>query len=54
MDKHKVAIWIKDGEIQVVRSSTDLEVEIVNMNMTDNYLHDRFDQLKIKLPFIVY
>ena len=52
--KHKVAIWVKDGEIQVVRSSTDLEVEIVNMNMMDNYLDDRFDQLKTKLPFVIF
>jgi hypothetical protein len=52
--KHKVAIWIKDGEIQVVRSSTDLEVEIISMNTIDNYLEDRFDQLKDKLPFVIF
>jgi hypothetical protein len=52
--KHKIAIWVKDGEVQVVRSSTDLEVEIVNMNMMDNYLDDRFDQLKTKLPFVIF
>jgi hypothetical protein len=52
--KHKVAIWVKDGEVQALRSSTDIEVEVIDMDMTDEYPQDRFDQLKIKLPFIVY
>ena len=54
MKKQKIAIWVKNREVQVIRSSTDIEVEVIDMDMTDEYPQDRFDQLKIKLPFIVY
>ena len=54
MKKQKIAIWVKNREVQVIRSSTDIEVEVIDMDMTDEYPQDRFDQLEIKLPFIVY
>ena len=52
--KHKVAIWVEGGIVQVIRSSVDIEVEVIDMDMMDEYPQDRFDQLEIKLPFIVY
>jgi len=30
MKKHKVAIWIENGEIQGIRSSVNIDVEVID------------------------
>lgn len=54
MKKQKIAIWVRNREVQVIRFSADIELEIIDMDMTDEYPQDRFDQLETELPFIVY
>jgi hypothetical protein len=54
MKKHKVAIWIEGGMIQGIRSSVDIDIEIIDIDL-DNVDRDaaeqKWEQYQTELPF---
>lgn len=50
---NKIAVYIKGGVLQAVRSniSTDLEIEIVDADNEPDTACDRWDELQMELEF---
>ena len=52
--KHKVAIWIEGGMIQGIRSSVDIDVEIIDIDWggTDREAaEEKWEKYQTELPF---
>jgi len=52
--KHKVAIWIEGGMIQGIRSSVDIDIEIIDVDWggTDREIAEqKWEQYQTELPF---
>ena len=52
--KNKIAIWIEGGAIQGIRSSIDIEVEIIDLDLdnTDKEeAENRWQTYQTELPF---
>ena len=57
MNKHKVAIWIEGGMIQGIRSSVDIDVEIIDVDWggTDrDEAEKKWETYQTELPFGIY
>ena len=57
MKKHKIAIWIEGGMIQGIRSSVDIDVEIIDVDWggTDkDEAEKKWETYQTELPFGIY
>jgi len=57
MKKHKIAIWIEGGMIQGIRSSVDIDVEIIDVDLdgTDkDAAEQEWETYQTELPFGIY
>jgi len=55
--KHKVAIWIEGGMIQGIRSSVDIDVEIIDVDLEGvdkDAAEQKWEQYQTELPFNTY
>ena len=62
--KNKIAIWIEGGMVQGIRSSIDVDVEILDFDVdladgyaADNYrakLEEKWETYQTELPFGIY
>ena len=57
MNKNKVAIWIEGGLIQGIRSSVDIDVEIIDVDLEGvdrDTAEQKWEQYQTELPFNTY
>jgi hypothetical protein len=57
MKKHKVAIWVEGGMIQGIRSSVDIDVEIIDVDcegIDREAAEQKWEQYQTELPFNTY
>ena len=57
MNKNKVAIWIEGGMIQGIRSSVDIDVEIIDVDLEGvdkDAAEQKWEQYQTELPFNTY
>lgn len=55
--KNKIAIWVEGGAIQGIRSSVDIEVEIIDLDFDDanrDEMDKKWEQYEKELTFAVY
>ena len=54
--KNKIAIWVEGGAIQGIRSSVDIEVEIIDLDLENTDKDEaeaKWETYQIELPFEV-
>jgi len=54
MKKNKIAIWIEGGVIQGIRSSIDVQVEIIDLDWEEtdkDIAEQKWENYQIELPF---
>jgi hypothetical protein len=57
MNKNKIAIWIESGTIQGIRSSVDIDVEIIDVDcdgVDREAAEQKWEQYQTELPFNTY
>lgn len=56
MNKNKIAIWVEGGAIQGIRSTVDIEVEIIDVDfdIEKEEAEKTWDRYQTELPFGIY